>query len=76
MTLDEMQQITLNHWRATDPARMKKLGPARVQEESRACASLTRLEMDTLKLGGMSEEEAWAESRHIFCLASMESLGL
>ena len=76
MTLDEMQQITLNHWRATDPARMRKLGPARVQEESLACAKLTRLEMNTLTKGGMSEEEAWAEARNLFCLASMESLGL
>lgn len=76
MTLEEMQQITLNHWRATDPSRMKKLGPARVQEESLACAKLTRLEMDTLMKGGMSEEQAWTEARGIFCLASMERLGL
>ena len=55
MTLDEMQQVTLNHWRASDPKRMKKLGPKRVQEESRACAELTQMEIRTLMLGGMTE---------------------
>jgi hypothetical protein len=47
-----------------------------VQEESLACANLTRMEMDTLKLGGTTEEQAWTEARNLFCLASMESLGL
>jgi hypothetical protein len=37
---------------------------------------LTRMEMDTLKLMGMTEEEAWAEARSLFCLASMAKLGL
>ena len=34
-----------------------------------ACAKMTRSEMNTIKIGTqMTEEEAWAESRSLFCM--------
>jgi hypothetical protein len=36
--------------------------------EAMACAKLTRMEMDALKLIGLDEDSAWAESRTLFCL--------
>lgn len=77
MTIEEMQQMTLNHWRKTFPQMVAKLSPKKLMEESLACAQLTRMEMDTLKQGtGLSEQEAWAEARTLFCLTEREpSLG-
>ncbi len=37
---------------------------------------LTRMEMNTIMKGtGLTEEEAWQESRHLFCLAPAPNLG-
>jgi hypothetical protein len=76
MTLEEMQQITINHWRATAPEKMRRWKPSTIARQSMACAKLTRMEMDTIKIGtGLTEEEAWQESRHLFCLAPAPDLG-
>ena len=73
MTIEEMQQITLNHWRKTFPAMVKRVSPTTLLSESLASAKLTRLEMDTLMQGtGLSAQEAWAEARTLFCLTAQE----
>lgn len=73
MTIEEMQQITLNHWRARFPAMVKRTSPTTLLAESLASAKLTRMEMDTLMKGtGLSEQEAWAEARTLFCLTKQE----
>ena len=75
MTLEKMQQITINHWRAT-AEKMRRWKPSTIAAQSRACAELTRKEMDTIMKGtGLTEEEAWQESRHLFCLAPAPNLG-
>ncbi len=38
MTLEEMQQITINHWRATAPERMRRWKPSTIAAQSRACS--------------------------------------
>lgn len=67
MTLEEMQSITLETWKTNFPKEYRKLG-RRAPMEAMACAKLTRLEMDALKLIGLGEDEAWAEARTLFCL--------
>jgi hypothetical protein len=67
MTLEEMQSITLDAWKENWPKDYKRLGK-RAAPEAMACAKLTRMEMDALKLIGMDEAEAWAEARTLFCL--------
>jgi lysozyme family protein len=67
MTLEEMQAITLDAWKENWPKEYRKLGK-KAPEWAKACAKLTRMEMDALKLIGMDEAEAWAEARTLFCL--------
>ncbi len=67
MTLEEMQDITLETWKTNFPKEYRKLG-RRAATWAMACAKLTRMEMDALKLIGMDEAEAWAEARALFCL--------
>ena len=44
MTIEEMQQMTLNHWRKDLPQMVAKLSPKKLMEEaSPACAQLTRM---------------------------------
>jgi uncharacterized protein YjiS (DUF1127 family) len=74
MTLEEMQQTTINHWQATEPQKLRRWKRATVEEQSRGCAELTRMEMNALKLIGVSEEEAWMQSRRLFCLVPMPNL--
>jgi|GEM_PF-986619 len=70
MTEAEMTQITLDHWRREYPKEFKKLSWDKALRQARACASLTQMEMRTLKLThpGMTDYEAWTESRHLFCM--------
>jgi len=70
MTLEEMTQVTLNHWYTNYPKDFRKLGKEEALKQAQACARLTRREMDALKLisPSMTDGEAWAESRNLFCL--------
>lgn len=72
MTEEEITQITLDHWRREFPKEFRKLSPEKALSQARACASLTLMEMRTLKLihRDMSDYEAWVESRHLFCMKS------
>ena len=70
MTEEEITQITLDHWRREYPKELAKLSKEKALREARGCAGLTMMEMKTLKLihPGMTDYEAWAESRHLFCM--------
>lgn len=68
MNLEQMQAVTLSHWKENYPAELKALGPEMAMRQARACASLTRMEMDTLILGGLDEATAWVEAKTLFCL--------
>ena len=70
MTDAEIIQITLNHWKMYYPKEYGKLGKERALAEATACASLTRSEMNAIKMvnPGMADEEAWAEARNLFCM--------
>lgn len=68
MTLEEMQAITLRHWKENYPQGLKALGPKMAERQALACAKLTRMEMDALKAVGVDEETAWTEARSLFCL--------
>lgn len=70
MTLDEMQQLTINHWRTHFRARVKAMGKEETLKQAMACAKLTRREMDSLKKVGLDEQTAWTEARNLFCLTS------
>lgn len=68
MTVEEMQQITLDHWLSHFRKDALKLGKAGLAKQSLACARLTRREMDDLKLIGIDEDTAWSEARSLYCL--------
>jgi hypothetical protein len=69
MTLAEMQQMTINHWRRHFPARVRAMGEKKTLDQAKACANLTRKAMDDLKEVGLDEETAWTETRNLYCLA-------
>lgn len=70
MTMAEMAQATLNHWRREYPKEYRRLSKEEALRQAKACASLTQMEMEALKLvhPGMTDYEAWVESRHLFCM--------
>ncbi len=77
MTVEEMTQITLSHWKMNYPEKIKKIkqvmgkekGEEWIMRQAVECAKMTRSEMNTIKIGTqMTEEEAWAESRSLFCM--------
>jgi len=69
VTEEEMVLVVLEYWEQFHRSRYRKLGRERALREARACARLTRKEMDALKLivPGMTDYEAWTETRNIFC---------
>jgi len=70
MTEAEIAQITLDHWRREYPKEYRKLSREEALRQARGCATLTLMEMKALKLvhPGMTDYEAWTESRHLFCM--------
>ena len=73
MTVEEMTQITLNHWKSYYPKEYRKTPKDYLKKQAAACANLTRTEMDCQKMvyPWMSDEDAWAEARGIFCLTKI-----
>ena len=70
MTIEEMTQQTINHWKMYYPEEYAALDGGWAMRQATACAKLTRSEMDAQKMvaPGMTDEEAWNESRNLFCL--------
>lgn len=73
MTLEEMQQATINHWLLYHRKAFLKLGKE-ASKQALACARLTRMEMDSLKKIGLDEEAAWTEARNLHCLTEPPAL--
>ena len=69
MTLEEMQQTTVNFWMTQFRSQASKMSKEEIQRQSVACARLTRQQMDDLKMIGLDEETAWTETRNLYCLA-------
>ncbi len=69
MTLQEMQQATVNFWWTQFRSQAQAMGKEEVLKQAMACARLTRKEMDNLLMIGLDEETAWTEARNLFCLA-------
>lgn len=75
MTIDEMAAIARDHWMKTNPSVFRKMVKNKdLEKESVAAAELTLMEMKTLMRGGMTEEEAWQASRHLFILSDANSI--
>lgn len=69
MTLEQMQQTTVNFWWTQFRSQAQAMGKEEVLKQAMACARLTRKEMEQLKTIGLDEETAWTETRNLFCLA-------
>ncbi|MCF0248399.1 MAG: hypothetical protein HUJ86_07310 [Synergistes sp.] len=77
MTIEEMTQQTPAYWSANFPKSCARIPEEDLLRDAVARAELTRMEMDTIKLVApdMTDEEAWSESRGIFCITSGGSDG-
>lgn len=69
MTLEEMQQTTLDYWLTYHRRAAVRLGKGTLQEQAMACARLTRSAMEDLMAIGVDEATAWTECRNLYCLA-------
>ncbi|MDT0619895.1 hypothetical protein RM531_15590 [Salinisphaera sp. P385] len=69
MTQIEIAERAKAHWRIYLPNRYARLvSEGKLDREAMAAANLTLMEMETLKLGGANEWEAWEAARDIFVL--------
>jgi hypothetical protein len=69
MNIPEMTAIAKEHWKEhLSPFYNLLVEQGQLQEEAEASAELTRMEMDVLKMGGMTEAEAWEAAMQIFVL--------
>jgi len=63
------------HWKVTNPEIYRQMVEDNALEAcSEAAAKLTMREMEALKLIGMSQREAWQESRHLFIFKTAEQI--
>lgn len=75
MNLQQMAAQARDHWKKTNPKVYRKMVKnGDLERESEAAAKLTMSEMKTLMMGGMTEQEAWQESRHLFIYRTEEAL--
>lgn len=70
MTNDAMAQYTIDHWRTEYPEDFKRMEWKEAVRQAKACARLTRKEMDMAKLinPGLTDDEAWSGACSLFCL--------
>ena len=67
MNIPQMAAQAREHWKVTNPEIYQQMvEDGALELESEAAAKLTMKEMEALMLIGMSEQEAWQESRHLF----------
>jgi hypothetical protein len=75
MNLKQMAAQAREHWKVTNPEIYRQMVEDKALEgESEAAAKLTMREIKTLMLGGLTEAEAWQESRHLFIFKTAEAL--
>ena len=68
MTLDEMTQIILNHWKVHAKTAIKDWTPAELMEQARARAMLADAEMQSLAAVGVDRQTAWVDVRNSMAL--------
>ena len=75
MNIPQMAAQAREHWKVTNPEIYQQMIEDKALEgESEAAAKLTLREMKTLMLGGLTEREAWQESRHLFIFKTAEKI--
>lgn len=75
MNLQQMAAQARDHWKVTNPEVYRQMVEDNALfPESEAAAKLTLREMETLIKGGMTKEEAWQESRHLFIFKTEEAI--
>jgi len=75
MNIPQMAAQAREHWKVTNPEIYQQMVEDKALEgESEAAAKLTMREMKTLMLGGLTEAEAWQESRHLFIFKTAEQI--
>ncbi len=75
MNLQQLAEQARDHWKKANPEIYRQMVEDNaLQAESEAAAKLTLREMETLMKGGMTEQEAWQESRSLFIFRSPEAL--
>lgn len=75
MNIPQMAAQAREHWKVTNPEIYRQMVEDKALVEcSEAAAKLTMREMKTLMLGGLTEQEAWQESRHLFIFRTAEQM--
>ena len=75
MNIPQMAAQAREHWKVTNPEVYQQMVEDGALEMcSEAAAKLTMREMEALMSIGMSEQEAWQESRHLFIFRTAEAL--
>jgi hypothetical protein len=70
-----MAALARAHWKEVNPEVYQKMVDRNaLGEESEAAAKLTQMEMNTLMLLKISEQEAWQQSRHLFIYVTKDQL--
>jgi len=75
MNIPQMAAMAREHWKVTNPKIYRQMVEDKaLVGESEAAAKLTMREVQTLMLGGLTEQEAWQESRHLFIFKTAEQI--
>jgi len=75
MNVPQMAAQARAHWKETNPEIYRQMVEDKaLVAESEAAAKLTLMEMKTLMLGNMTEQEAWQESRQLFIFRTERQL--
>ena len=75
MNIQQMAAQARQHWKVTNPEIYRQMVEDKaLMECSEAAAKLTMREIKTLMLGGLTEAEAWQESRHLFIFKTAEQI--
>ena len=75
MNIPQMAAQAREHWKVTNREIYRQMVEDKALEgESEAAAKLTMREIKTLMLGGLTEAEAWQESRHLFIFKTAEQM--
>jgi hypothetical protein len=69
MNPKQIAELAKNHWREEYPEGYQTLvNEGRLEKEAHAAAKLTLAEMKAQMAAGLSEQDAWEASRHLFVL--------
>jgi len=75
MNIKQMAAQAREHWKVTNPEIYRQMVEDKALEAcSEAAAKLTMREIQDLDVGGLTEAEAWQESRHLFIFKTAEQI--